>query len=310
MHESLRGGLALAPATADTGTRSAPTTQREYRPRSLVAFAHRSHYPGSVFNRTPRECSCGLFLACSALASCVAKAGNTTLPEAPRTTGLRRVESLRITSPQAAAAVDAPGLQLGEPYADFGLAALDFSNGSLGRLIWLSDLLREEARVARFPDSKRPTVLLNFFAAWCDPCFSELDDLERLQVRYGPQGLRVVGINFREPGEDASAAIQATFTRLRDRPPNFPMLFDRYTRRTQSLYLGARPTLPTSVLIDASGKVVLRVAGATEDNRERIERELSSRLEPASEAPPNGGEPLERNGPGGLQTTGPEAARP
>ena len=46
-------------------------------------------------------------------------------------------------------------------------------------------------------------VYLNFFASWCGPCNDEAPSIEALQEKYGPQGLRIVGIDVLESAQKA-----------------------------------------------------------------------------------------------------------
>ena len=48
-------------------------------------------------------------------------------------------------------------------------------------------------------------VYLNFFATWCGPCNEEAPSIESLQEKYGPQGLRVVGIDVLEDAAKAES---------------------------------------------------------------------------------------------------------
>ena len=69
-------------------------------------------------------------------------------------------------------------------------------------------------------------VLLNFWATWCVPCVEEMPALERLQKRFGGEGLTIVSINV-DPDENLEAVKQfvatngITFPVLRD--PNFSL---------------------------------------------------------------------------------------
>jgi thiol-disulfide isomerase/thioredoxin len=66
---------------------------------------------------------------------------------------------------------------------DAEVANADFTLNDLnGKPYKLSDLLGK-------------VVLVNFWATWCAPCRREMPDLDKLQSRFGPQGLVVLSIS-------------------------------------------------------------------------------------------------------------------
>jgi thiol-disulfide isomerase/thioredoxin len=52
-------------------------------------------------------------------------------------------------------------------------------------------------------------VVVEFYAHWCEACKKDAPKWNALRKRFGPQGLRIVGVNTRE--EDPSAACQKAF---------------------------------------------------------------------------------------------------
>lgn len=49
-------------------------------------------------------------------------------------------------------------------------------------------------------------VLVDFWATWCAPCIAVVPRLNELQQRYGPDGLRVIGLSSDAPDEVARFA--------------------------------------------------------------------------------------------------------
>ena len=97
-------------------------------------------------------------------------------------------------------------------------------------------------------------VLLNFWAAWCLECRSEMPTFERLHRELSVQGLAVVGINARE--ETTTIREYAKELGL-----TFPLISDP-TGKINSAYgvIG----LPTTFLIGRSGRAVALAIGPRE----------------------------------------------
>ena len=105
-------------------------------------------------------------------------------------------------------------------------------------------------------------LLLNFWAAWCDPCVEELPDLAAAEGRFRQSGLRVLGISADLFLEDDSPSLRERVTALLKRSGvAYPNL----------LYIGPPDPLiesfdlpgpiPHSILYDAEGNVARRWTG-------------------------------------------------
>ncbi len=58
------------------------------------------------------------------------------------------------------------------------------------------------------------SVLLNFWASWCEPCRSEMPSLEQLALRHKDRGLQVLAVNYRETTAAVRRFIDATALQL------------------------------------------------------------------------------------------------
>jgi thiol-disulfide isomerase/thioredoxin len=126
-----------------------------------------------------------------------------------------------------------------------GAPAPDFTLGDLqGHAVRLSSL-------------KGKAVLLNFWATWCDPCKIEMPWLVELQKKYGPQGLRIVGVAL----DDASDKELADFARKMG--VNYTIL--KGTEKVGDLY-GGIDRLPLTYYIDRSGNIVDVIEGLASES--------------------------------------------
>lgn len=96
-------------------------------------------------------------------------------------------------------------------------------------------------------------VLLSSWATWCAECRNELPAIQRLADRFGPRGLRVIGVNV-NAGNDQGPLKYAS-----DRHLRFTMVHDTANDFQQTF---SAVGVPTSVLIDKHGRVVAIWPGA------------------------------------------------
>ena len=97
-------------------------------------------------------------------------------------------------------------------------------------------------------------VLLNFWATWCPPCVKEMPTLNDLHNKLnGRNGLEVVGVHV-------GPALATVKQFLKDRPVDFDILIDK----NMSLSSWQVSGLPTTFLIDPSGKLIYKATGERE----------------------------------------------
>ncbi len=111
--------------------------------------------------------------------------------------------------------------------------------------------------------SKRDrVVLLNLWATWCGPCRYEIPELQKLHVKYAPRGFEVIGVSVDEGGVDTVKDF------VNEQKMTYPVAHDP-EGKLASLFQTS--VLPTSVLLDRTGKIVWKGLGIiTPDDAELI----------------------------------------
>jgi len=116
------------------------------------------------------------------------------------------------------------------------------------------------------------TVVLNFWASWCDPCKREAPSLERVWRRYRGDGVVVLGVDSGDAASDARRFVAAhgiTYPIVTD--PNELLAANRY----------GLPGFPVTIVVDRRGRVVGgRLLGPVSDQpfRRDFERDLAAAL--------------------------------
>jgi thiol-disulfide isomerase/thioredoxin len=96
-------------------------------------------------------------------------------------------------------------------------------------------------------------VLINFWATWCGPCVREMPSLASLQTKLGSQPFEVLALSQDRGG---AATVKSFYTQ--QKISNLKVYLDQGGKAGRDLGLRG---LPTSILVDATGKEVMRVEG-------------------------------------------------
>ncbi|HEU5096119.1 MAG TPA: TlpA disulfide reductase family protein [Reyranella sp.] len=102
-------------------------------------------------------------------------------------------------------------------------------------------------------DYKGKVVLVNFWATWCAPCVSEMPSLDQLQKKMGKDKFVVLPLSLDGPTR-AKVAPFYQDKKLAD----LGIYFDKGRKAMQALGVSV---LPTSILVDASGRELGRIEG-------------------------------------------------
>ena len=96
-------------------------------------------------------------------------------------------------------------------------------------------------------------VIVNLWATWCGPCRIEMPGFENLYRRFRSEGLTILAVSL-DKGNDKAVKDFAVEYKL-----SFPILLDE-KGEVEKLYQTF--TIPTTYVIDRTGRVVFKVDGA------------------------------------------------
>lgn len=126
----------------------------------------------------------------------------------------------------------------------------------------LTDL---DGKPVSLADFRGKVVVLNFWATWCPPCKREIPDFIELQTAYGLRGVQIVGIALDEPEKVREFALENGM--------NYPVLLGS---DDISMKYGGIEGIPTTFIIDKSGKIVNKFEGFR--SRQLFESEIQKLL--------------------------------
>ena len=111
-------------------------------------------------------------------------------------------------------------------------------------------------------------VYVDFWASWCGPCKRSFPWMNEMAQKYGARGLEIVAVNLDRKRDDADRFLKAT-------PAGFTVVFDP---------TGATPAawevkgMPSSYLVDATGKVVLVESGFRDERKAEVEERIRAAI--------------------------------
>ncbi|HLJ47615.1 MAG TPA: TlpA disulfide reductase family protein [Bryobacteraceae bacterium] len=108
-------------------------------------------------------------------------------------------------------------------------------------------LIDASGQAVRLSDYRGKAVLLNFWATWCGPCKVEIPWFVEFERQYRNRGFEVLGVAMDDAGW------QAVRPFIQARGVNYRVLAGNDA--IASLY-GGLDSLPTTMLIDAAGRIV------------------------------------------------------
>lgn len=142
-----------------------------------------------------------------------------------------------------------PGqITINEPLPPFMLP----QHGELLNYVALRDYCGEPRDVR--PNDPRRTVVLSFFAHWCEPCKREIPAIEDISEAWGDD-VQIFLIAVGDRKDDINGW-------LVENPTDFPILLDPHQATSRDRY--GISSLPTTVVLDSSGIVRYLHTGYTE----------------------------------------------
>lgn len=111
-------------------------------------------------------------------------------------------------------------------------------------------------------------VVLDFWTTWCTVCISEIPDFNRLQQKYRPQGVRVIGVTV-QSGWASDVRKFAT---------KYKMRYTILVGNDDTVADFSVINFPTTYVIGPGWKVYKKYSGITENKASDIERDIETLL--------------------------------
>jgi thiol-disulfide isomerase/thioredoxin len=129
---------------------------------------------------------------------------------------------------------------------------------------------------AAFPEGLEPVdgrvVWVDFWASWCVPCRRSFPWLNTMHRKYSAQGLEIIGVNL-----DKDRAQAESF--LAEVPAEFSLRYDPAGALARRFEV---QSMPSSYLLDSTGKVLAKHFGFRYSDTAEYEHAIQEALQAAS----------------------------
>lgn len=126
-------------------------------------------------------------------------------------------------------------------------------------------------KIVSFEDLKGDKLtVLDFWATWCKPCVKSVPELIELYEKFKSRGVEFIGINIDSPRNKSKVK-----PFVRSLGIKYPVLLDTNNELMSDLGITAIPTL---LIVDKKGKVLVRHEGFKSGEEKLIGEELKKAL--------------------------------
>ena len=126
--------------------------------------------------------------------------------------------------------------------------------GAVGQMAPAWTLKDPDGKEVSFSQFKGKVVVVDFWATWCQPCIGEIPGYIALQKKYGPAGLAIVGIAYRDFKGPANVKKFAA-----EQGMNYPVVIGD---EVVADAFGGIEGIPSTFLIGRDGRILNRKIGA------------------------------------------------
>ena len=106
-------------------------------------------------------------------------------------------------------------------------------------------------------------TVLDFAASWCKPCWQALPHVEALNAEFPSVRVMVISVDTKQAGRDQL---------VRKLNLTVPVIWDRDHRWAEKFQPAG---MPTTMIVDATGRVIYRHVGFSEKSWRRLRAELA-----------------------------------
>jgi peroxiredoxin len=118
-------------------------------------------------------------------------------------------------------------------------------------------------------DLQGKVLLIDFWASWCAPCKASFPALSKINDEFSSRGFQVLGISV----DEKKTAFDAFVARMK---PSFTVLRDAKQKLAGQMKV---PTMPTSYVVDRSGRIRFVHQGYHDDTDQTLRKEIAQLLE-------------------------------